>query len=355
MPQAETPGPIFIVGASRSGTTMLSACVNACTEVHMAEETHFFEDLRPRLERLRQEKSPEELRQIVENYFLTLTHRYYGQDGDPERGWMKREALRAEAERLGGEPDHYLEAFCLLSAKRREKQRWGEKTPRHVLRVDEILERYPNARIVCMIRDGRAVVTSYRDFKKGEIEEDDQDPGRKEALEAEQERVRKSYHVIVASLVWRGVARASQEALRKHGSERVYVQRYEDLVADAPGQLEAMCTWLDIPFDSAKLSTVPIGTSSYANKVQSDVGVSTEAVMRWRKKMSDAEVHAVERTSGQQLEDFGYELLRPPVSLWGRCRPWLTLPGAVFTAVRANAGRHGGVRSFLMRRLRALR
>lgn len=355
MPTAETPGPIFIVGASRSGTTMLSACVNACTEAHMAEETHYFEDLRPRLEKRKAEVSAEERNRIVENYFLALTHRYYGQDGDPDRGWMKREDLRAEAERLGGEPDHYLEAFCILSAQRREKKHWGEKTPRHVLRIDEILARYPNAKIVCMIRDGRAVVTSYRDFKKGEVEEDTQDPGRKEALLMEQERVRKSYHPIVASLVWRGVARASQNALNKYGPERVYVQRYEDLVANAPKELEKMCSWLGLDFDEEKLATVPIGTSSYANKVQSDVGVSDEAVMRWRKKMSDVEIHVVEKTSGQQLEDFGYELLRPPVSPWARCGPWLTLPGAVFTAVRANAGRHGGIGSFLMRRLRALR
>lgn len=334
---------------------MLSACVNACTEVQMAEETHYFEDLRPRLQRLEQEKGREEMRRIVENYFLALTQRYYGQGGDPERGWMKRADLRAEADRLGGQPDDYLEAFCLLSARRRGKEAWGEKTPRHVLRIDEILKRYPDAKIVCMIRDGRAVVTSYRDFKKGEVEEDPEDPGRKEALLLEQERVRKSYHVIVASLVWRGVARASQEALRKHGSERIYIQRYEDLVDDAPGQLQQMCAWLEVPCEVSNLSTVPVGTSSYADKVQSDVGVSTEAVQRWREKMSAAEVNAVEKTSGRQLEDFGYELLRPSVSLWGRCRPWLTLPGAVFTAVRANAGRHGGIGAFLMRRIRALR
>lgn len=321
----------------------------------MAEETHYFDDLRPRVWKIRGDHDDAKAREILENYFLALTHRYYGQGGDPERGSMDRADLRRLSEALGGTADHTFEAFCRLSAEAKGKAAWGEKTPRHVFRIDEILARYPNAKILCMIRDGRAVVTSYRDFKKGAIEEAPEDPGRKEALEKEQQRVRDSYHPIIASLLWRGVAQATRHAVEKHGEERVRVLRYEDLVADSPGEMAALCAWLGVDFDAERLSTVPIGTSSYADKVQPDAGVSSEAVARWRDKMSDEEVHTVEATSGKLLRYFEYALLSPKVSIWSRMRPWLTLPKAGWTAARANTGRHGGVFGFVMRRLRALR
>lgn len=355
MAQSQSSAPLFIVGASRSGTTMLSACINACTPLHVAEETHYFDDLRPRLPKLEAAHGPEKVAEIVENHFLALSHRLYGAGGDPDRGKIKRQELRSLADQLGGTPDHVFEAFCLISAQQKGKQDWGEKTPRHVFRVDEVLRRYPKAKIVCMIRDGRAVVTSYRDFKKGAIEECADDPGRKEALLAEQKRVRSSYHVIIASLLWRGVAGATQNACETHGSNQVYVLRYEDVVADAPAELGKLCKWLELPFNVDLLSTVPVGTSSYANQVQSDAGVSDQAVQRWRKKMSDAEIHTVEATAGAQLDYFGYERLNPKVSMGARMLPWLTLPGASIAAIRANSGRHGGIGGFILRRLRALR
>jgi sulfotransferase family protein len=355
MPEDSGTGPVFIVGASRSGTTMLSSCINACSPLQIVGETHYFEDLRPRLEGLRSVHSPERFQEIVENYFLALSHRLYGQGGDPEKGSIAREDLRSLASRLGGTPDHVFEAFCRLSAGQKGKREWGEKTPRHIYKIGDILQCYPRAKIVCMIRDGRAVVASYRDFKKGEIGEYSDDPGRKEALLLEQRRVRRSYHVIIASLLWRGVARATQLAHRIHGNEKVYILRYEDLVADAPGELAKLFSWLGHSFDADRLGTVPIATSSYVDKIKSDVGVTDEAVLRWRKKMSDAEVYSVEATTGSQLRYYGYELLKPKVSAWSKIHPWLTLPVASIVAMRANAGRSGGIGGFVVRRLRALR
>ncbi|MFQ5604268.1 MAG: sulfotransferase [bacterium] len=51
------------------------------------------------------------------------------------------------------------------------KQRWAEKTPYHIEKINEILRYYPDARIILMLRDGRDVACSikYRvnDFEFG--------------------------------------------------------------------------------------------------------------------------------------------------------------------------------------------
>ena len=44
----------------------------------------------------------------------------------------------------------------------RNKHRWVEKTPMHVQVIDRIFERFPDAKVVFMIRDGRDVTVSMR-------------------------------------------------------------------------------------------------------------------------------------------------------------------------------------------------
>jgi hypothetical protein len=44
----------------------------------------------------------------------------------------------------------------------RGKPRWVEKTPKHILHIDNILKRQPDARVVLIIRDGRDVACSLQ-------------------------------------------------------------------------------------------------------------------------------------------------------------------------------------------------
>jgi len=51
------------------------------------------------------------------------------------------------------------------------KRRWVEKTPVHVRMIDKIFARFPDARVLFVVRDGRDVAVSIRkrlgDFRKG--------------------------------------------------------------------------------------------------------------------------------------------------------------------------------------------
>jgi hypothetical protein len=165
--------------------------------------------------------------------------------------------------------------------------------------------------------------------------------------------VRRSYHPIIASLIWRGVAVAAKRALAKHGPERVYILRYEDLTAAPQKELQALTSWLGLTFNEAKLSTVPHMASSYSGKVK-NAGVSSAAVSRWRGTLSNAELHTIESCTGRQLDDFGYERIAPRVPISQRVAPWLSLPWAVLRATVSNRGRHGGLAGFLLKRLQAL-
>jgi hypothetical protein len=345
--------PVFIVGPSRSGTTMLGGCLNAVSDVQVADETHYFSDLRQRAPGPDSGELDEAARAVVEDYFLALTHRFYGEAGDPERGSMDRGDLRSFAKQLGGTPDAYFEAFCRMQADERCVPRWGEKTPRHVFEIPELLSVYPKARIVCMIRDPRAVVASYRDFKKGEIADSPDDDGRKDALEREQRRVRQSYHVVIESLMWKAVASAEQQALARFGPERIHVLRYEDLVYDPEATLARPTGWLGLNFDAEALSTVPIGTSSYRG-ITSDAGITSFAAERWRERMTPAQIRTVQLCTGSTAMSLGYAPLDEKVSLVSLIGPWLSLSWVSLRVIWANRSRMGGIFGALMRRVQAL-
>jgi sulfotransferase family protein len=337
--------PVFVVGASRSGTNLLRALLNAHPELWVSGETHYFDDLRPRLPRGRLEG---EARDRCERYFLALSHRAFGQSGDPAESPLGRDELRRLAARLGATGDAYFEALCRLRARRHGKPSWGEKTPRHVYRVDDMVAAFPEGRVVGVIRDPRAVIASYRDWHEAGARRG-ADESRE--LRADRERSRRSYNIVVQCLLWRGVVQASHAALRRHGPERVRLVRFESLAAEPEAGVRGLCAWLGLDFEPAMLE-IPVVNSSYATSGRPE-GVSSEPVERWRSRLSSDEVGIVQGCCGPLMDELGYA--RDPVraSRTAAARAWATVPYAVARAAVLNRDRLGRATEYAWRRASA--
>lgn len=347
-------GMIFIVGTSRSGTTMMSRILNQHPNICIAKrETHYFDDLRPKLSSKPPAALTTEQRRYCEDYFLRLGHWRYDLQGDPEKSKYSRDELRAIAAEIGTDADAYFEAFCRLNARHADKPIWGEKTPRHIFRIHEILERFPNGRVICMVRDPRAVVTSYRDWKKQEKKLDFEDDSEyKQKSDRSHNRARKSYNILLISMLWCSAINAAVAAQKQFGSQRVRIQRYEDLVSAPETQLRDLAAWLDVDYDASMLE-IPMHNSSFGQGQQSK-GLSSESVHRWRQKLTNTEIGIVQTCCGRMLTDAGYERepVRTPYVLlaW----KWLTLPFAAVQATAVNYRRIGNLPAFIWRRLQGL-
>jgi hypothetical protein len=334
---------IFVVGASRSGTNLVRALLNAHSELWVSAETHYFDDLRPRLPGNGTEPLAGADRERCERYFLALSHRAFGQGGEPDGSQLERADLRGLAAELGGTGDGYFEALCRLRAQRHGRQRWGEKTPRHVYRIDDLLSAFPEAKVVCLVRDPRAVVASYKDWhgaaeRRGVTERPE--------LEADRERSRRSYNPVLMSLLWRGVVRASFAALERHGAERVRIQRFERLAASPEAEVRELCAWLGLEFEPALLE-IPVVNSSYAT---TGAGVSSEPVERWRERLAPAEVGIVQAVCEPLLSQLGYAPDDVRVSRGRLAWAWTTVPFAVARAAVVNRRRLGRVGQYVRRR-----
>ena len=143
--------PIFIVGAPRSGTTLLRAMLSRHPRVGLSDETYYLYTVYQRCRAFGDLANPANRKALIESY--TATQRVQQLEIDLSR-------LR---DRLMAEGTSYP-AFCatLLQcyAEAQGKTRAGEKTPAHARYVNTLLEWYPNARVIHLVRDARDVCAS---------------------------------------------------------------------------------------------------------------------------------------------------------------------------------------------------
>ena len=342
--------PIFVVGPSRSGTALVRACLNEHPVVHIAGETHYFDELRPRMGGGRAALTSED-GQRCEDHFLSVAHRPYGHQGDPS-GSQMHEELRSCARGIGAHADAYFEAYCRTEAARHGKQRWGEKTPRHVFRIDDILATFPGARVICTVRDPRAVVASYRDWENHGGFDLENDPGHAEALAQEELRVRRSYDILVISLLWRSAIRAGARARQRHGDDTVRLLPYEELVADPEEVMRQLAAWLGLDFSTSMLDVPMLNSSSSTFTVHA--GVSSEPLHRWRRRLSDQEIAVVQSSCRRAMDEHGYGLEDVRSFPLALAVAWARFPWAVVRAALANRQRITNLPAYLWRRLSPL-
>lgn len=151
---------IFVVGCPRSGTTLVQAMIARHPDVFSLRETYFFESL----------LGDAELRWGDRE--ARSTRRWYHRAGMAQ-SWGRRrlrELEQAHAPRHRGSLPRRWTACARRyaamldgAADSQQRMHWVEKTPNHLLFLDEIADCIPDARFVHVLRNGMDVVASVGD------------------------------------------------------------------------------------------------------------------------------------------------------------------------------------------------
>lgn len=136
--------PIFIGGMFKSGTSLLRAMIGQHPNIASGLETYWFAIDWDR----RYEEAVQERLQRLANFYE------FDQD--------QFVVLVAES------PNVYvfLSRFLDTYAARLGKNRWAEKTPGNIQHMDRIVDGWPDAKIVHIIRDPKDIYASLREAKK---------------------------------------------------------------------------------------------------------------------------------------------------------------------------------------------
>ena len=286
------PAP-FIVGVTRSGTTLLRLMLDAHPDLAIPPETHFV----PQLIRTTRKRGVS----CEEAHGVVTGHRQWG-DFDLDSG----ELLRRYCELDRIDPESTVRTFFELYAEREGKPRWGDKTPNYVKRMKQIERAIPEARFIHMIRDGRdAALSRFKRLLK--------EPP---PIDTVAERWVKKIEG----------ARADAENL----SHYLEVQ-YENLVRDTENELQRVSEFLELPWDPAILRYYENAEERLAEMTRDLPGddgkpmrpadhrkeahvltskpPDPSRLARWKEDMSPDDNAAFEQVAGELLRELGYEVV----------------------------------------------
>ena len=289
-----TPMPI-IVGAPRSGTTLLRFMLDAHPLVVIPPETGFLTlGLRLKGDENRQRQA----------FCQTLMNYPENAPAWPDFGLSEVAFREAIAEINPFTISDGYRAFYKLYALRFGKPRWGDKTPLYCLSINEIRKILPEARFIHIIRDGRDAALSLREqwFSPGKGIETQANYWRRCVMTARQA----------------GIGQADYLEIR-----------YEDLILNMSETLSAICRFIELDYDEAMLKYyersperldehqgrfltdgTPIVTKAQRLRQQQATTLPPDLtrVYAWKSAMTTAEQKRFEQIAGHLLATLGYEV-----------------------------------------------
>ena len=290
------PMPI-IVGAPRSGTTLLRLMLDAHPDLAIPPETGFLGEFAA-LEACTSKDA------FLS--FLVSTPQDAPAWSDFGLGIeeMRRELRLLEPFRS----EVGLRAFYRLYAARFGKARWGDKTPSHVFAMRQIETRLPEAHFIHIIRDGRDVAQSWRKtwFSPGE-------------------------EIATLARHWQTWVEAGRQGTK--ACRRAIEVRYERLVEDPAAQLRRICDFLDLRFDPAMLhyfKNASARLTEHGERQRKDGSLLVSREQRlaqqkstleppmisrigaWRRELTQADQQFFEDVAGPLLRELGYSVRHSP-------------------------------------------
>jgi hypothetical protein len=280
--------PVFVVGMSRSGTTLLSAMLSAHSRLDCGPESHLLSVLRllP-LEEQAGLVDPSTWPDRAADFVADLENR--GHRIIEAFGLTRPDILSWLADRPPSIAA-ILESLTAQHAERVGAARWVEKTPRHLLTLETIREAWPEAFVVRIVRDPRDVAVSLTGMPFAE----DTQVGNLVRIDYDD---RRSRHFFATDA-------------------RAMTLRYEDLVTEPVRELGRVCDFIGEDYEPGMLdrSDSATGVTAEHEWWKGSVGgaLDTSRVGRWHTEMPPDVQHFAALYLARYLDGHGYEgALRP--------------------------------------------
>ena len=320
----EKPNPsfaireVFIGGAPRSGTTLLLALLDSHPELLVfPKETYLFDQSIKKAgtndtgRLARYLLSQTEIAELNPQWSADM-----GSDGALGKTRLRnfnfaafeKNFLWRSLQRPTGGPRHVLHslfrAYLEMWPTAHESPRiYVEKTPGNDYFSEHLFTHFPEAKLIQIVRDPRAVYAS-----------------RQQVL-----RQRRGRHTKAFRLVNEWNRSIWQRHRLRDRPEQFLSIRYEDLLANPRSVLGQVCRFIGISVEPLTLAPTKAGQNWPGNSSFGDCfsGISQVPLNRWKDDLSDDEVAWIEYHCQQGMEECGYQLLTDLSSPEANLRQWL--------------------------------
>jgi len=276
-------GPVFIVGAPRSGTTLMQYMLRCHPRLSFPTgESHFIVPLYRRRAEFGDLRRPENVRRVLQE--MSRRSREFL---ETDLHGIRFE-LETVARQLAGAGCKSMS--CLIrrlfeaNAQGEGKARWGDKTPYYVLHMPALLEMFPDAQILHVIRDGRdcalSLLVRCRDFKV--------------------------YNTYEAAKYWQYYVDRGQAVGHNLPPDVYHELRYEDLLTEPEATLRGVCAFLGEVYDSALVDFRPSGQQGKTPLLRKPLQGGNQE--KWRAGLSPRQLRIFEAAVGATLVRNAYPL-----------------------------------------------
>lgn len=276
-------GPVFIVGAPRSGTTLLQYMLRSHPALSLPTgESHFFIPLYRNAAQFGDLSQADNVRRVLramEAQSAEFLHTdFHGLKFNVES--LAREFVAEERRTMRD----IITGLFEKNAAGEGKPRWGDKTPYYVLHLPKLLEWWPDAQIIHIVRDGRDVALSMfarrHDFR--------------------------AYNTYLAAKQWEQYVETGHTLGQAVPKAQYLELRYEDMISNQTAALQAICAYLGEAYSDDLLDYKKSGEAGKTPLLQKPIQKSNQD--KWKLGMSPWQIRVFESAAGATLEKFGYPL-----------------------------------------------
>jgi hypothetical protein len=272
--------PVFIVGSPRSGTTLIQGILCNTGKYFPMPETHFFSQVAYGLP----EKGLSNKNRIKIQRILAQKSRI-----DIDRGSLSNLNTQKEI-------------FEYVVGKFNTDNRidFLEKTPRHVFFYSKIMNYYPGAKFICMIREPKNVISSQLTNSP-----------------------KQNKSVIRLSLLYNKIAAAILEIQSK---SNVSIVKYEDLTFEPQQILEKICNFLNITFYPKILDDVSAPFEIVSeHEFWKEKNISLKTIQKsnadkWRNTLTGGQANIINFITRSHAKKFEYALSYDRSEVWNGLR-----------------------------------
>jgi hypothetical protein len=277
------PPPFFVIGAARSGNTLLRALLVGHSAIAIPPESYVLGGLARAWDRVSYRDWDDLTGFVVGEFEKHAEFHTWEVDLAPVRETLRGVTPgRRSLARIIDEVYRYYAAEKFPGA-----SVWGDKTPLNTERVFLIDRVFPGARYIHMLRDGRDAVSSavQAGLFGGGVE--------------------------AACDQWLSRVRNARDLGHRVGPGRYTELRYEDLVSDPRASVDKVCAFLGVAFEEQMMehdrAFDKMGdTATLDHHAKVGQPVTTDSVGKWKTRLTESQVRTVEKLLGRQLAECGY-------------------------------------------------